>query len=139
MPEVDSASSLPTRDSRSPMNIVAWVLQALLAIAFLLAGSMILKGGPKVTESFAKVGIGQWFRFVTGALEIIGGILLLVPSACGVGALLIGCIMAVAILLHLTRLGGSPLAAVVMLALAAFIAWFRRDRTAALLGSRPPS
>src|SRR4051794_31962104 len=30
-------------------------------------------------ESFEKVGLGQWFRYLTGLLEVAGGVGLLIP------------------------------------------------------------
>ena len=56
-----------------------WVLRVLLGAAFLAAGGAKLAGVQAMVEIFDKVGIGQWFRIVTGLLEVGGGILLLIP------------------------------------------------------------
>ena len=81
-------------------NVGLWVLQALTAAAFLMAGSATLSGYPMMVETFEKVGVGQWFRYVTGAIEIGSAILLLIPRLTPVGAALSG--------LHDDRGGPEP-------------------------------
>ena len=46
-----------------------------------------------MVETFEKVGVGQWFRYVTGAIEIGSAILLLIPRLAPVGAALLVCTM----------------------------------------------
>ena len=60
-------------------NISLWALQILTATAFLLAGFAQFSDQPMMVETFEKVGIGQWFRFVTGGIEVASAILLLIP------------------------------------------------------------
>jgi hypothetical protein len=50
-------------------------------------------------------------RYVTGAIEVIGAILILIPSPAGFGALLLACMMAGAVIIHLTVLPASPIPA----------------------------
>jgi putative oxidoreductase len=114
-------------------NVTLWVLQVAAAADFLLAGGMKLAGAPAMTQLFEAVGVGQWFRFVTGSLEVLGAALLLVPRACGLGALLLACVMVGAVATHLFVIGGSPLMAAALLALCCVIAWGRRGRTSRLL------
>jgi uncharacterized membrane protein YphA (DoxX/SURF4 family) len=56
-----------------------WALRGSLAAAFLAAGGAKLAGVPAMVEMFERVGVGHWFRIVTGLLEVTGGILLLIP------------------------------------------------------------
>jgi putative oxidoreductase len=56
-----------------------WILRVLLGAAFIGAGGAKLAAVPAMVEMFEKVGVGQWFRIVTGLLEVTGGILLLIP------------------------------------------------------------
>ena len=56
-------------------------------------------------ELFAKIGIGQWFRYFTGSLEVICAILLLIPRTSAIAAALLACTMAGAVLTHLFILG----------------------------------
>lgn len=114
-------------------NVVLWVLQIALAADFLMSGGMKLSGAPDMVRLFDAIGVGQWFRYVTGVLEVAGALLLLAPRACGLGALLLACVMLGAVATHLFVIGGSPLMASLFLMLALFVAWGRRERTARLL------
>ena len=115
-------------------NIALWVLQVLVGLALLGAGSAKLAGAEEMVKQFDAIGLGQWFRYVTGGLEILGAVLMLVPKLSGVGALVLSTVMVGAVGAHLTKLGGSPVPALVFLVLLAVIAWGRRARTLALLG-----
>ena len=106
-------------------NVGLWVLQVLTAIAFQAAGVAKLSGQPMMVETFEKVGVGQWFRYVTGAIEVVSAVLLLIPRLAAVGAALLAGTMAGAVLSHLLVLGGSPVAAFVLGCLAGIILWGR--------------
>jgi uncharacterized membrane protein YphA (DoxX/SURF4 family) len=108
------------------LNIAAWVLQGLAAAAFLAAGGSKLAAVPAMVDMFAKLGAGQWFRYLTGALEVIGAVLLLVPRAAFYGAALLALVMVGAIVIHLAVLGGSPIPALVLLVVVGTVAWLRR-------------
>ncbi|MBA3768598.1 MAG: DoxX family protein, partial [Acidobacteria bacterium] len=83
---------------------------------------------------FNTIGIGQWFRYLTGALEVAGALALLIPRLSGAGALLLVGVMIGAVLTHLFVIGGNPGMAIVLLLVSVIIAWGRRDRTLRLLG-----
>ena len=82
-----------------------------------------------MVEMFAKLGAGQWFRYLTGALEVIGAVGLLVPRAAFYGAALLAVVMVGAIVAHLAVLGGSPIPALVLLVIVGTVAWLRRPTT----------
>jgi putative oxidoreductase len=103
-----------------------WVLRILLATAFLAAGGAKLAGAPVMVQMFEKLGIGQWFRVVTGAFEVSGAILLLIPRLTFYGAGLLMLVMIGAITAHLTVLGGNPAPPLVLLALNGLTAWLAR-------------
>ena len=126
-------ASLPHRTPRWAVG-TALVLRFLLAVAFLAAGGAKLAGVPAMVQVFDAIGIGQWFRLVTGAVEITGAILLVVPMTVGLGAALLSATMAGAVLTHLVRIGGNPMPATVLLLLAAVVLWVRRDDLTRLLG-----
>jgi putative oxidoreductase len=117
------------------LNIAFWTLQVLAALAFLAAGLGKLLGSADMIALFNAVGIGQWFRYVTGVLEVLGAVLLIVPSKTAVGAVLLACVMAGAVVAHLTVLHTAATAPVVLVALTALIAWGRRSELTRLLGS----
>jgi hypothetical protein len=101
---------------------------------FLMAAVPKLKGDPMMVSVFQAIGIGQWFRYLTGGLEVVGALLMLIPALSGLGASLLVVVMIGAVASHLFILGGSPLMAVILLVVTAIIAWGRRDRTFSLLG-----
>src|SRR4051794_20414690 len=49
---------------------LSWTLRLIAAAAFLAAGAAKLAGVPMMIEVFDHIGIGQWFRIVTGVIEI---------------------------------------------------------------------
>lgn len=130
---VDGNSS-GAKTTGKTMNIILWVLQIGVAAMFLMAGSVKLAGPEQVVAMFNTIGLGQWFRYLTGALEVAGAVMLLIPRLSGVGALLLICVMIGAVFTHLFVIGGSPVGAIVLLVVSAIIAWGRRDRTLRLLG-----
>ena len=113
--------------SSTALSVTRWALQVLLALAFLAAGVSKIAGAEPMVENFNKIGMGQWFRILTGALEVAGAVALLVPRAAFYGALLLVCVMAGAVVAHLaTPLGGNPAAPAVLGVLAAAVAYLRR-------------
>ena len=124
------------RSSRAK-NVALWALQIVTAAAFLMAGFGTLSGYPMMVETFDKIGIGQWFRYVTGAIEVASAILLLIPSLTPVGAALLVCTMGGAVLSHLLLIGGSPVPALVLLCFSAIILWGRFGTLKAWLGKLP--
>ena len=107
---------------------VLWILQVLGAVAFLGAGAGKLIGAQAMVDMYATIGFGQWFRYVTGVLEVGSAILLLVPSLAAFGAVLLGCTMVGAIIAHLTVLHGPPTGPVVLLLIVSTVAWLRRGK-----------
>jgi putative oxidoreductase len=102
-------------------NVALWALQIEIAVTFLVAGFGTLSGYPMMVETFDKIGIGQWFRYVTGAIEVASAILLLIPSLVPLGAALLVCTMVGAVLSHLLLIGGSAMPALVLLCFAVII------------------
>jgi putative oxidoreductase len=105
---------------------LCWLLQIAAAAIFLFAGSRKLMADPQMVAVFAKVGIGQWFRLLTGMLEIGGALALLVPRTAAFAAVLLAVVMVGAAIAHLTMLGGSPALAIMLLVVCGGIAWLRR-------------
>ncbi len=116
-------------------NITLWILQGLTAAAFLMAYFAKVSGQPVMVEMFDKIGLGQWFRYLTGSIEIVSAILLLVPKLTPVGASLLVCTMSGAVVTHLVKIGGSPVPAIVLGCFAAIILWGRFDRLKTLASS----
>jgi uncharacterized membrane protein YphA (DoxX/SURF4 family) len=120
--EIVSGSAKPSM----ARGILGWILCLLLAVVFLFFGGMKLLSKPVMVREFNQVGLGQWFRYFTGTLEISGAIGLLVPKFSRWAALLLVAVMAGAIIAHLTVLHSPPSLAAILLVLAVLIAWLRR-------------
>ncbi len=104
-----------------------WTVKVLLAAVFAAAGGAKLIGVQMMVETFAAIGLGQWFRYLTGALELVGAVGLLIPALAGFASLLLAAVMVGATLAHLVILPGSPLPAVVLFALSLLVAWAHRS------------
>jgi uncharacterized membrane protein YphA (DoxX/SURF4 family) len=109
-------------------HIALWITQVALALMFVMAGGSKLAGAPAMVTLFGALGLGQWFRYVTGIIEVTSGILLLVPSAAIYGALLLIPTMLGAIVVNLFVVPASPVAPLLLLLAAAAVAWARRHQ-----------
>jgi uncharacterized membrane protein YphA (DoxX/SURF4 family) len=114
-------------------NILAWILTVFLAIVFFYAGGIKLAGVRAMVQEFAQIGIGQWFRYFTGILEVGGAIGLFVPKYRLWAALLIALVMVGATIVNIAVLHLMPLARItaVLLILSLMLAWLRRRRMGA--------
>jgi uncharacterized membrane protein YphA (DoxX/SURF4 family) len=115
------------------VTVILWVLQGLVALNFFFAGGAKLAGVQAMVQMYDTIGFGQWFRYVTGIIEVGSAILLLVPSLATFGAVLLGCTMIGAIVAHFTWLHTPPTGPVILLVLVALIVWLRRSPTASRL------
>jgi putative oxidoreductase len=126
----------PVRRSRAGL-VGLWVTQIALAGQFLLAGGSKLAGAPVMVALFEAIGVGQWFRYVTGLIEVGSAIALLVPSLALFGAVALVATMLGAIATHVFVLGVSPAVPAVLLLAALVVVWARRGQLfAALPGPR---
>jgi uncharacterized membrane protein YphA (DoxX/SURF4 family) len=92
-----------------------WALRVFLALVFVAAGVDKFMG-PMWIRVFNDIGFGQWFRYVTGVVEILGGLLLLVRPATMFAVPVLICTMLGAVLVHVTVVGiGFPTIAVSVL------------------------
>lgn len=103
-----------------------------------MAGFLKLTANEQMVGMFeASIGVGRWFLYLTGALEVAGAFLLLIPRTSGLGALMLAGVMIGAVMTHLFIIGGSPLAAIILLVVTGVVAWGRRQRMMRpLTGSR---
>ncbi|MDO7851754.1 DoxX family protein [Hymenobacter convexus] len=93
--------------SPSVRNIIAWILQALLAAMFIFSGGhklMDLAGTAKMFESMSLPG---WLATLVAVAELLGGIGLLVPRTVRPAALGLILIMIGAVVMHATKIPGG--------------------------------
>jgi putative oxidoreductase len=139
MSGTDTTSQTPSTTSTSrgrAVNFALWALQALLALTFAMAGFAKVFGDAAMVEMFAAIGIGQWFRYAVGALELAGAVGVLIPRLSGLAALGLTGLMAGATLTNVLVLGTSPLLPIVLLVVSGLVAWGRWPRTRILFTHR---
>ncbi len=109
-------------------------LKSLIALAFLAAGLAKLAGVEMMVATFDAVGVGQWFRYLTGAIEVSAAVLLFVPGKQAIGAGLLVATMIGAVLAHFLIIGPSAVPATVLGFGALAILFAHRDQVAELRG-----
>jgi uncharacterized membrane protein YphA (DoxX/SURF4 family) len=117
-------------------NIFSWILRLVAAAILLQTLYFKFTGHPESVELFTKLGVEPWGRIGTGVIELIAGVLLLLPATAWIGALLGAGLMAGAILSHLTVIGieskgdGGQLfmLAWIVLICCLLTMWFSRDK-----------
>ncbi len=114
-------------------TIVVWLLRLVLAALFLFAAFMKLSSQQMMVDEFAVIGLGQWFRYVTGLLELVGAIALLVPSVSVLGAVLLLCVDLGALVAQAFVLHGDVIHTIVIAVLLLVVIYLQRDRLKALL------
>ncbi len=125
-------STLPS----TAVNLILWILQIGFALVFLMAGIVKLVNEPMMVEVFAKVGFGQWLRYVVGIIEVGAALMLLIPKLVPFGALLLICTMVGTIIAHLAILGVSASLPIILLLLNVVILWWRRGKLAVLFSRK---
>ncbi|AYG64470.1 DoxX family protein [Rhizobium jaguaris] len=122
-----------TRPLAKAKTITIWVLRAVLGLAFITFAAMKLSGQPEMIAEFEQVGLGQWFRYFTGILELIGGIALLVPRISIIGAVLLLAIDVGAFIAQISVLHIDWIHTVVLGAVISLLVYLQRDGAKARL------
>lgn len=115
--------------------IATWILSGLIALAMLGAGGSKLGGAEEQVKGFAAMGYPTWFLYVTGVIEIVGAILLLIPKTAAFGVLLLGATMVGAVL-SLLKMGDVAHAPIpfAFLVVIGIIGWLQQDKFRKLMG-----
>ncbi|GAB3764212.1 DoxX family protein [Microlunatus parietis] len=116
-----------------PVTVAGWVLQVLAAAMFLFTAFGKFTGSAVSVETFDAIGAGDWLRYLTAALELLGAVGLLIPPLSGLAALCLSLLMVGAVLAQLAVVGGPWLLPVALLAVVAVIAWIHWPRTMGLI------
>jgi len=113
---------------RVAANVAVWAVQILAAAAFVAIG-LAKFADPAWARNFARWGYPDGFYMVIGALELAGGLLLIVPRLASYVATLLGAIMIGAAATHALHHETSRLSApLVWLAVMLLLAVARRSR-----------
>jgi uncharacterized membrane protein YphA (DoxX/SURF4 family) len=103
-------------------------IRSVLTTAFLAAGFAKLAGVEMMVGTFDAIGWGQWFRYLTGVIEVGAAILLWVPGLQALAAAALVATMIGAVIAHLAVLGPSAVPALVLGLLSAVILWTHRGQ-----------
>ena len=114
------------------MNIVLWILQVLLAAAFLAHGVLLLAPPPEIAVQM-NASLPRWFWLFLGVAEVLAaiglilpGLTRIMPSLVGWAAIGIVAVMISATIWHVMRNEISSAGiTLVLLAMAAFLAYMR--------------
>ena len=114
------------------MNIVLWVLQVLLALAFLAHGCLLLFPPAAMVEQM-NASLPRWFQLFLGAAEVLAAVGVTLPGFTRIQPWLVPCaaagimiVMISATIFHLVRGEvSSAITTVVLLAMATFVAYVR--------------
>jgi uncharacterized membrane protein YphA (DoxX/SURF4 family) len=135
---------MQTKTGRTPINntpmkianIVDWIVRIVAAVILLQTLYFKFTAHPESVALFTKLGVEPWGRIGTGVIELLAGILLVLPPTAFFGAMLGIGLMAGAILSHLSVLGiessgdGGQLfiLAIIVLLCSGITAWTHREQ-----------
>ena len=86
------------------LNILCWILQIFSSLVLLQTLRFKFTGAEESIRIFSALGMEPWGRIGVGIMELIAGIMLLVPKTVYLGALLSMGLMGGAVMSHLTVL-----------------------------------
>ena len=86
-------------------RIIDWLFRIAIAVILLQTLYFKFSGHPESVALFSKLGVEPWGRIGTGVIELIAGILILIPATALIGAALSLGLMAGAIASHLFIIG----------------------------------
>ena len=116
------------------MSYLSLGLRGLLTLAFVAAGAAKLAGAEMMVATFDAIGVGQWFRYLTGLIEVAAPVLLWLPGKQVLGAALLGATMVGAVLAHLFILGPSAVPAVILGLICVAVIYLHRDQISDPMG-----
>jgi uncharacterized membrane protein YphA (DoxX/SURF4 family) len=109
------------------IKLISVGLPIALGVVMIGHGGVTFAGSPLVRENFARWGYPAGFHLVTGVLEVVVGLLLLIPVTSRVGAIGSAMIVLAAVAMQIRSgdWGNLPLAVILMAASVAAIAIHR--------------
>ncbi len=109
-------------------HVIQTSLWILLGLLFLFAGGEKLWDPVGHAEEFAHWGYPLWFVYVTGIIEVVGGIALFIPTGRFIGVILLSVTMVGASMTHLRagEMGAFPIPVILLLGLLT-LAWTMRN------------
>lgn len=112
-------------------TLTTWLPRVAVAIAFLSIGYSKFEAQSMWIRTFNEIGFGDWFRYLTGAIQILGALLVLIPRTCVIGIAILSSTMIGAALIWIFVLhapGNAPIPLLVLVPL--LVVGFQARRTA---------
>src|SRR5262245_61371384 len=92
---------LTTEPNASTFDVIDWISRGAIAVAYIVIGFSKLRPDSSWRQLFADIGLGQWFRYFTGIVQLLGAFLIFVPRTARIGGAMLACTMAGAVFVHL--------------------------------------
>jgi len=99
-------------EKKEAIPIETWLIRAGVALLFILVGQSKFATRSQWVAIFDQIGFGQWFRYLTGTLQVAGGLIMLIPRTFVYGIIVLASTMIGAIAAWIFFLG-SPISAVI--------------------------
>ncbi len=126
-------SELKFLSESEPSNVVGdWAIRIGVGSAYIVFGLEKFSSTPGShwVELFGEIGAGDWFRYLTGVIEILGGLLVVIPKTAGIGLIVLALTMAGAVLIVALIMGrptDSIFPGIFLLGLIGLFIWNRRN------------
>jgi putative oxidoreductase len=103
----------------------AWLPRLGIVLAFLFIGATKFGATGEWVRIFDRIGVGQWFRYFTGAMQVTGALLLLTRPTRPLGALMLGSTMIGAMIVDVVVMHAAGYALAPFILLCGVVAiWF---------------
>src|ERR1043166_1570474 len=86
-------------------HLRTWLPRVAVALLFFFVGKSKFGAHSSWIKTFEHIGFGQWFRYVTGTIQMLGAIAVLIPRLFPWGIVMLACTMLGAILAWIFLLG----------------------------------
>src|SRR5678815_3159842 len=100
--------TLLPEDTHPRVNIADWMIRLGVAIVFLIAGAekfSVTNPNAHWVSMFNQIGLGEWFRYFTAVVEVLGAALILIPRTVLIGVATLALTMASASIIVFFILG----------------------------------
>jgi len=117
----DSFQLVPAETRSRQDVLITWILRVAVAVVFFSVGSSKFDSHSMWVKLFDQIGFGQWFRYLTGILQIAGAVLVVVPRTFLAGIGLLALTMAGAAAIWIGRFGQVGNAVIPLVVLGALV------------------
>ena len=100
--------TLLPEETHPRVNLADWMIRLGVAIVFLIAGAEKFSAtnpNSHWVSMFNQIGLGEWFRYFTAVVEVLGAALILIPRTVLIGVALLAVTMVAAAVIVFFVLG----------------------------------